>query len=315
MKGYVLLALFSVAVLLFTPLFAFGRTASTTPPPAPAPAPVQASVFKVKNDRTGEVVTFSETAFLIGIVSCEMAPSSPTEALKAQAVAAYTYYCKQRAAAVDGVFSNVPETLFTHGTEQGMKERFGEQYDTWYTALRDAVQAVEGQRIVYNNEPITACYHAISAGLTESAATVWGGDYPYLTPVDSAGDLTAEGYASSVTVSKDELVSKLQTANADFTPTDTPETWFGDAVTTDSGFVKSVNVCGITFTGPSLRTALSLRSPCFTVSYKEDTFTFAVHGYGHNVGMSQAGATYMAEQGASYKEILAHYYPHTDIEH
>ncbi len=313
MKGYVFLTLFSVAVLLFTPFFAFGRTANTTPPPIPAPTPVQASVFKVKNDTTGEVITFTETNFLIGIVSCEMAPSSPPEALKAQAVAAYTYYCKQRAASADGIFSNVPETLFTKGTEQGMKERFGDQYDKWYGILKDIVQAVEGQTIVYNNEPITACYHAISAGLTESAATVWGGDYPYLTPVDSAGDLSAEGYSSSVTVSREDLVSKLQAANAAFTPTDTPEGWFTDTVTTDSGFVKSVNVCGTAFTGPALRTALSLRSPCFTVAYSDKGFTFAVYGYGHNVGMSQAGAKYMAEQGASYKEILAHYYPRTTI--
>ncbi len=313
MKGYVFLAVFSVAVLVLTPFFAFGRTAVVAEPPTPAPTPTETAVFKVKNIQTGEIVTFTETAFLIGVVSCEMAPSSPPEALKAQTVAAYTYYCKQRAAAADGVFSNVPETLFTKGTENGMKERFGDQYDKWYGVLKETVDTVKGERILYNNEPITACYHAISAGLTENAATVWGGDYPYLTPVDSAGDLTADGYATTVTLTKDDLAAKLKAANADFNPTDTPETWFSAAVTTDSGFVKSVNVCGVAFTGPSLRTALSLRSPCFTVAYKDETFTFTVHGYGHNVGMSQAGAKYMAEQGATYKEILAHYYPHTVI--
>lgn len=313
MKGYVLLVIFSVAVLLLTPFAAFNRTAGNTDTPTPAPPPVKAAEFKVKNTQTDEILTFSENDFLIGIVSCEMAPSSPPEALKAQAVAAYTYYCKQRAAATDGVFSNVPETLFTKGTEKGMRERFGDQYDKWYGVLKGVVDAVQGERILYENEPITACYHAISAGLTENAATVWGGDYPYLTPVDSAGDLSADGYATTVTVKKDDLAEKLKTANADFSPTDTPENWFTDQKTTDSGFVQSVNVCGIAFTGPALRTALSLRSPCFTVACKDDTFTFTVHGYGHNVGMSQAGAKYMAEQGATYKEILAHYYPHTVI--
>ena len=209
MKGYVLPVVFSVAVLLFTPFIAFNRT-NNTDTPTPAPSADNSAVFKVKNTQTDEIITFSEKDFLIGIVSCEMAPSSPTEALKAQAVAAYTYYCKQRAAAVDGVFSNVPETLFTKGTNDGMRERFGDQYDKWYGILADVVDAVEGECILYDGEPITACYHAISAGLTESAATVWGGEYPYLSPVDSAGDLSADGYATTVTLTKDELIEKLK---------------------------------------------------------------------------------------------------------
>lgn len=315
MKGYIFLALFSVAVLLLVPLCALGQGAPSAETPAPTlPSAKEEPCFKVKNTATGEVLTFTETDFIIGVVSCEMAPSSPTEALKAQAVAAYTYYCKQRDAADDGIFSNVPETLFTKGTEVGMRERFGDQYDKWYGVLKEVADAVKGERILYDGAPITACYHAISAGLTENAADVWGGDYPYLTPVDSAGDLTAEGYSSTVTIQSADLSAKLKTANDAFTSTDTPENWFSDMVTTDSGYVKSVSVCGTAFSGPALRTTLGLRSPCFTVSFKDGTYTFTVRGYGHNVGMSQAGAKYMALQGASYREILAHYYPHTVIE-
>ncbi len=315
MKGYIFLALLSIAVLLITPLCALEQaTPSIDSPAPPIPQATDEPCFKVKNTATGEVLTFTETAFLIGVVSCEMAPSSPTEALKAQAVAAYTYYCKQRDAAADGVFSNVPETLFTKGTEAGMRERFGDQYDKWYSTLKAVVDAVKGERILYDGAPITACYHAISAGLTENAADVWGGEYPYLTPVDSAGDLTAEGYSSTVTLKSADLAAKLKAANAAFTPTDTPESWFSAPATSDSGFVKTVSVCGTVFAGTALRTALGLRSACFTVTYKEDTFTFTVHGYGHNVGMSQAGAKYMAGQGADYREILAHYYPNTTVE-
>ena len=43
-------------------------------------------------------------------------------------------------------------------------------------------------------------------------------------------------------------------------------------------------------------------------------FTFYVFGYGHGVGMSQTGANYLANQGWSWAEILAHYYdPGTKI--
>ncbi len=39
------------------------------------------------------------------------------------------------------------------------------------------------------------------------------------------------------------------------------------------------------------------------------TITFDIYGYGHGVGMSQAGAITMAKNGSSYSEILTHYFP------
>ena len=58
-----------------------------------------------------------------------------------------------------------------------------------------------------------------------------------------------------------------------------------------------------------MRTALGLRSACFTVEYKNGGFLFQVKGYGHGVGMSQYGAVGFAlEEGWSYAQILTHYY-------
>ncbi len=317
MKGYVLLTVLSLLIVLTAPLSALpdkpAPPADDTPQ-EPITDTKDETAFRVKNEATGEVLSFSEEDFLVGVVSCEMAPSSPVEALKAQTVAAYTYYCKQRAASPDGVFSNVPETLFTVGTDGGMRTRFGDQYDKWHTLLTETVQAVKGQKLLYNGEPITACYHAISAGLTEKAADVWGGDYPYLQPVDSSGDLMAEGYESTVTVTPDNLKAALLTLESDLVTDDDPATWFHDADTTKSGFVKTVAVGNKSFAGTKLRAALGLRSACFTVQYTDTGFLFTVHGYGHNVGMSQTGAKYMANAGADYKEILAHYYPGTSLQ-
>ena len=316
MKGYAVLTFLAVLIVLLTPFAAYPRTPSAVPPSGETPhetAPINDAVFKVKNTANGEILTMSEEDFLIGVVSCEMAPSSPTEALKAQTVAAYTYYCKQRAAAADGVFSNVPETLFTVGTADGLKQRLGDKYDELYGKMQEIVRAVKGQTLTYDGELITACYHAISAGVTDSAEDVWGGEYPYLQPVDSSGDLTVDGYQSEVKISYDAAVKALQSIHADFKPDQAPEKWFGTLITTDSGLVKTATICGKEFTGTKLRTALDLRSAVFTAAYADNTFTFTVKGYGHNVGMSQMGAKYMANQGAAYKEILAHYYPHTKL--
>ena len=40
---------------------------------------------------------------------------------------------------------------------------------------------------------------------------------------------------------------------------------------------------------------------------------FSGHGWGHGVGMSQYGAYGFAQHGASYDQILAHYYPGTTL--
>ena len=42
-------------------------------------------------------------------------------------------------------------------------------------------------------------------------------------------------------------------------------------------------------------------------------FIYYGGGWGHGVGMCQAGAAGMAEYGYSYKEILQHYYKDTEI--
>ena len=70
---------------------------------------------------------------------------------------------------------------------------------------------------------------------------------------------------------------------------------------------------GVTVKGMTMRALLGLNSTNFTVAIDGDTLTFTTTGYGHGVGLSQWGAKYAAEQGESYAEILAHYYPGTEL--
>jgi len=42
-------------------------------------------------------------------------------------------------------------------------------------------------------------------------------------------------------------------------------------------------------------------------------FRFTGEGYGHGVGMCQFGANGMARRGAGFREILARYYPGTEL--
>ena len=45
----------------------------------------------------------------------------------------------------------------------------------------------------------------------------------------------------------------------------------------------------------------------------DNGITFHQKGYGHGVGMSQAGANVMAAEGSDYLDILFHYYPGVEI--
>lgn len=66
-----------------------------------------------------------------------------------------------------------------------------------------------------------------------------------------------------------------------------------------------VNNGGVTEPSASDVSAATTVAPAPSTS---GTFTFNVFGYGHGVGMSQEGADYLARQGWSWPEILAHYY-------
>ena len=79
----------------------------------------------------------------------------------------------------------------------------------------------------------------------------------------------------------------------------------------DAGTVAQQPVGDTQLAGTRVRQLFGLRSAAFAVTYAEGQFTFAVHGYGHGVGMSQYGADYLARQGYTYEEILHYYY--TDV--
>jgi stage II sporulation protein D len=38
------------------------------------------------------------------------------------------------------------------------------------------------------------------------------------------------------------------------------------------------------------------------------------HGFGHGAGMCQWGAKVLAEKGKTFREILSHYYPGTELQ-
>ncbi len=286
-----------------------GPIASTIPGPLDRAESKPPAGFTLK-DASGQALTVDEREFLIADLACEMDLHAPEEALKAQAVAAYTYYSRQRESGEEIACGT--DSWQVYVTPEKMRERWGEDYDEYRGILEKIVDSVLGQTVTYNGRLILASYFAISPGSTESVENVWAEDadreHPYLQAVASPGDLFSDGYLSHAEFTIDELESALGVSGL------SKEDCFSGAQYTPSGMVKSVTAGGREFTGTELRAALGLRSACFTWEPGESGVRFTVRGWGHGVGLSQAGAVFMAKRGAGYEEILAHYYPGTKLE-
>lgn len=315
MKNALIISLIMLTVMLTLPLGSLERTApavNTSALPieditAAAVAPAAYKSFKIKLSKSGEIKEIPAEEYLFGVVAGEMPAEYEEEALKAQALAAYSFACCRKAhTKTEYDLTDNPQTDQCYITEAEAREKWGDGADGYAEKIKNAVTAVSGMLVMYNGTTALTVYHAISSGKTESSADVWGSEVAYLTSVDSSWDKTAAGYLSECQLSDSEVAEKLS-AIAD--TSGERENRFCDAELSPAGRVKSISYCGKRLSGGEVAAALGLRSACFEVTAEENGFKFTVRGYGHGVGMSQNGANYMAKQGSSFEEILAHYYP------
>lgn len=240
------------------------------------------------------------------MVEAEMGSSFDEEAIKAQAVASYSYvkYFNERGSS--------PSVAMKTNVSRKVKE---------------CVAEVIGEGIYYNGKICQAVYCASSGGYTTNAKDVWGGDVPYLRSVESEYDEDYDrNYGRVVTFTEDEVRSIIEDYMG-ITLSDNPEEWIVIESYTDGDYVGDVTIDGHTtykkngktqkITGRAVREDIfdfDLRSAKFDVEYDDGTFTFTTYGYGHGVGMPQNGANYYAIYGDfDYIEILEHYYTGVEI--
>jgi len=317
MRKQIRFYLICAALLLLLPMALLHRNRQESASPS-APSGV---CFRVLDTRSGKVETVSLRDYLIGTVAAEMPGSFAPEALKAQAVAAHTYAVriaeqnrKKNAPELKGAdFSNDPASYQAYYTPEELRALLGDAYESTYGKIAAAVDAVSGEILCADGEPIAAAYHALSAGRTESAEEIWGNALPYLINTDSAADLNAPEYLTEMQFSADTVRKTLTALYPRLELPDAPAEWFRIQKSSAAGSVLSVQVGSETLSGQAVRDAFGLRSACFTAEWDGTSFVFTVKGHGHGVGMSQYGANAMAEAGSSYREILAHYYPGTEL--
>lgn len=277
------------------------ETAETAQTTAPAP---ESRIPVLYED--GTVREMDLEAYITCVVLGEMPADFEVEALKAQAVVARTYTLRRNGESrkhEDGAVCTdyrccqaytSPEDFLASGETQAA-----------LTKVREAVMATAGQVLTYQGKLAETTYFSCSGGRTEDAAAVWGSDVPYLRSVDSPGEESAAHYTDSVSFSIGEFLEALGLPGSQVT--------VGQTTYTHGGGVAAMEICGRQFTGVEMRQKLGLRSTLFTLTVLPSTVTVTTKGFGHRVGMSQYGADAMAVTGKTYGEILAHYYPGTEL--
>ena len=276
--------------------------------------------------------------YLYGVVPSEIPASWPKAALEAQAIAARTYALanlgRYRIQGFDLLAT--PASQVYNGVTQ--------EADT----VIEAVNSTRGQILTFNGRPAAAFYYDNSGGYSESGAFVWGTDRPYLqalperplavrdqplSPDQLADWLTDQpdcvsfregyyvrsAYRWTLWVTREKLESRLRSkAKIGRIKAIIP------MERGISGRVKRVMVRGTAGSYIINRESIpyrlgGLRSTLFVVQPKlgrdglPESFIFNGGGWGHGVGMSQSGAAGMALDGAAVSEILAHYYPGTEL--
>lgn len=143
----------------------------------------------------GSICEMSAKDYVFGVLAAEMSPSVPEQALKAQAVCAYTFASRKKAdrkifppSELDGADISADYHI-DQGflTKEQAREKWGQKADEYEQKLNKIVDETAGVSVRYDGSFALTLYHAISAGRTESAQNVFGEDIPYLVPVQSVG--------------------------------------------------------------------------------------------------------------------------------
>ena len=246
--------------------------------------------------------------YLRGVLSKEAPDYWPEEALKAIAIAARTYALYQRLTK-----ASLPYDV----TGDVMSQDYGGKSEEKAATTR-AVKATTDRLLAYQGKLFPTFYHSTCGGITEHARVM--GPYD-LEPLQ--GGVVCTLCAASPFFS---WRRRFTTADVNWALHQSRYGAIGAIsdvrVTkrTASGRADEVTIIGanrtLRLSGYDVRALFGfdrIRSPLFSIVPMDDAFVIEGHGWGHGVGLCQWGAAELARRGFSAREILAFYYPHTDV--
>ena len=272
--------------------------------------------------------------YLLGLQ--EVPTDWPEEALKAQVVAARTYTLWTLAqgrtgeAAVYGydICATVQCQVFA-GAEV-VNAKHGDRWEA-------AVDATAGQAVLYEGEPILARYHSTSGGATLDNEDAFPEEsaYPYLQSVESPWEEGSSVFRWTTTFPLRDLEAMLRRVGwwagsaklrrvysvASSEGLHYPDIVFQGGGRTERHTAEELrdvvrDLAPAMFPGrypsaaPTASGVLPETFPSNRLEARTDGKRVVIRGrgWGHGSGMSQWGAHGLAQRGASYTDILTHYY-------
>lgn len=311
---YILFVIFLIIVLpiVFTKKFETEEVSKTNPYDYG-----DYSKISLLHVQTGAIEELTLDEYLYGVVASEMPASFEVEALKAQSVVARTYTIYQMKNSDKHKEADLCDSSLCCQAWMTKENRFSRWEDDkeneYWNKIVKAVNDTKGKIIFYNDEPINALFHSNSGGITELAINVWGGDYPYLQIVETAGEDAYTSFKSEVKISKDQLVEIMNSKYTDFSIDFYKDDFIKINSYTNSKRVSKIKIGNKELTGVEARNLLGLKSTQFDFKIEGDDIFFSVIGYGHGVGFSQCGGDVLAKLGKSYEEIIKYYYKDVSI--
>ncbi|MBP7073721.1 MAG: stage II sporulation protein D [Clostridia bacterium] len=256
-----------------------------------------------------EVVTMNLEDYILGVVAGEMPASFHPEALKAQALAARTYtMLRMRQFGGSGCSKHQGAEICTDSTHcQAYRDPASVKKDL--DKLKDAVYGTAGEVIVYDNKLIDAVFHSTSGGKTENSEDIWSNRVPYLRSVVSQYEEHSPKYVARQEISIDNFVQCIKKLDSGVVINKKDiKNEIKVLERSEGGRITRIKIGNKTFKGTDVRNTLGLNSSNFNFDVTASTVLFTVVGNGHGIGMSQYGADGMAKNGASYRDIVTHYY-------
>ena len=192
----------------------------------------------------------------------------------------------------------------------------------WAAVAQAAARRTAGEVLWFADAPARAVFHADCGGHTSNGSAVWGGLAPaYLAArrdaIDPPSAHAVWTYEAGTAALRAALNADVRTAVG--ARLDRIEVAGRDGAGRAEQIVlrgsQTFVVRGEVFREIVTRRlgARTLRSTLFSVTKSGNTFVFSGKGFGHGVGLCQAGAMARLRAGSSPRDVLSFYFPGTSL--
>src|ERR1700733_2524544 len=254
---------------------------------------------------------FPSERYVAAVLSAEADPDEPAASLEALAIAARTFALTNLHRHQKGGF-DLCDSTHCQALRLGPVR----------PAIAEAVRNTAGISLWNGSHRASIYYTQHCGGISEAVSAAWPDEHasylsshadPYCLRRSSAE------WQTNVPLSDLNRIASEQHWNLP-----TPITSIRIAQRTTSGRAKLLEISSptrtATLSASSLHFAINrtlgwnrIRSDLYRVTVADGTLHFTGHGYGHGVGLCQAGALQMALEHHTAAEILAFYFPNTHL--